>query len=409
MTVHEGAGPLSGLTVLELGHIVAGPTAGQILADLGAAVTKIEAVIGGDQARNAPGGGAALFSFLNRNKHSVALNLKSSEGRKIFLALAERADVIIDNFAHGSIDAMGIGFAAVSVNNPSVVWLSIKGFVPGPAEARPMLDELAQMMGGLAFMTGPKGRPMRAGASIIDMGAATYGVIGVLAALRQRDATGVGQCITAGLFETSVYWVGQWMAIAQNDDQASSPMPEISQGPRMGWGIYQLFPTLDDDQIFVGITSDAHWRRFCEAFDRPDLLADARFGTNAARVSARDVLLPLVATELAARKSADIQSRLEDARVPFAPMRRPDQLHHEPQLIESGQLLDTQLASGRSAALPRMPFHASGFDMPLYRQPPALGVDTAMVLRSLGYSREEIAALLAQGAIGGVMEPAAGR
>ena len=212
--------PLAGLRVLELGHIVAGPTAGQILADLGAQVLKIETVNGGDQARGTPGSGGAAF---------------------------QDADIIIDNFAYGAVDGLGVGYGVVSVGNPRVIWLSIKGFLPGAAEGRPLLDELAQMMGGLAYMTGPEGQPLRAGASVIDMGAATYGVIGVMAALRQRDASGRGQRITAGLYETSVYWVGQWMAVAQNSGEPSVPMPVMQQGTRMGWGVYRLFTTGEQD------------------------------------------------------------------------------------------------------------------------------------------------------------------
>lgn len=398
MTERSRTGPLEGLKILELGHIVAGPTAGQIFADLGADVVKIESIEGGDQARSAPGAGSALFAFLNRNKRSVALNLKT-EGREVFLKLAAGADIIIDNFAHGSIDALGIGYDVVSRSNPGLIWLSIKGFLPGPAERRPMLDELAQMMGGLAFMTGLKDRPMRAGASIIDMGAATYGVIAALAALRQKETTGRGQCITAGLFETSVYWVGQWMAISQSSGEASRPMSEISQGPRMGWGVYQLFPTADGDQIFIGITSNAHWDRFCVALDLLPLHADPRFRDNAARVAARDVLIPQIADAVGRLESADVQARLEAARVPFAPMRRPDQLHDDTHLIASQQLLATRLPAGATAHLPKLPVVADGFDMTLRRQPPVLGADTGAVMRDLGYSSAEIDAMNTRRAI----------
>ena len=213
MTINAAL-PLAGLRVLELGHIVAGPAAGQILADMGADVIKVESVDGGDQVRQMPGAMAAMFHFLNRNKRSVALDLKG-EGASIFLKMAADADVIIDNYSYGAVDRLGLGYEVVSQTNPGLVWLSIKGFLPGPSESQPMLDELAQMAGGLAFMTGTEQKPMRAGASIIDIGAAAYGIIAVLAALRQRDTTGQGQHIVAGLYETSVYYVAQWMATAQ--------------------------------------------------------------------------------------------------------------------------------------------------------------------------------------------------
>jgi crotonobetainyl-CoA:carnitine CoA-transferase CaiB-like acyl-CoA transferase len=212
-TAMTGALPLEGVRVLELGHIVAGPSAGLILADLGADVIKVERSGVGDQSRAMPAGSSALFHFLNRNKRSVAIDLKGSvEGRELFLRLAAASDVVIDNFAYGAVEALGLGYDVLVRANPGIIYLALKGFLPGPNEARPFLDELAQMSGGLAFMTGPRGQPMRAGASIVDVGAAAYGVIAVLAALQQRARTGVGQRITSGLYETTVFWVGQWLA-----------------------------------------------------------------------------------------------------------------------------------------------------------------------------------------------------
>ena len=392
--------PLAGLRVLELGHIVAGPTAGQILADLGADVLKIEAVNGGDQARGTPGSAGAAFHFFNRNKGSLALDLKG-RGREVFLRLAGDADIIVDNFAYGAVDGLGVGYDVVSVGNPRVIWLSIKGFLPGAAEGRPLLDELAQMMGGLAYMTGPEGQPLRAGASVIDMGAATYGVIGVMAALRQRDATGRGQRITAGLYETSVYWVGQWMAVAQNSGEPSVPMPVMQQGTRMGWGVYRLFTTADGDEVFIGITSNAHWQRFCDAFSLVALKDDPAYADNRARVSRRNELGVVLGELIGRLRSDEVQRRLLDAQVPHAPLRRPDQLHREPALRDSGQLVDTPLPSGRSLALPKMPIRAEGFDMALRRPAPALGEDSREVLAKLGYSPADIEELIASGAVGG--------
>jgi len=205
--------PLDGIRVLELGHIVAGPSAGLVLADLGADVIKVERAGEGDQSRTMPAGTDALFHFLNRNKRSIAIDLKgSAEGRALFLRLAAVSDVVIDNFAHGAVEALGLGYDVLARANPGLIYLGLKGFLPGPNETRPFLDELAQMSAGLAFMTGPRGQPMRAGASIVDVGAAAYGVIAVLAALQQRAKTGLGQRITSGLYETTVFWVGQWLA-----------------------------------------------------------------------------------------------------------------------------------------------------------------------------------------------------
>src|SRR5215469_9852670 len=309
MTGSESSLPLHGMRVLELGHIVAGPTASLILADLGADVVKVENPEGGDQARL---GGFGFFNN-NRNKRSIALDLKAARGRNVFLKLIRGADVCLDNFAPGALSRLGLGFDVLAKENPRLIYLAIKGFLPGPYENRPSLDELAQMMGGLAYMTGPPGKPLRAGASVIDIGAATYGVIGILAALHQRQATGRGQMITSGLYETTVFWVGQWMARAVATGQPSRPMAEIGQSVRMGWGIFHLFDTADDEQVFIGVTSNAHWERFCSRLDLPQLYADERLSTNEKRVAAQEWMLPLIREAAKKHKSLDLQRMLDEA------------------------------------------------------------------------------------------------
>lgn len=391
--------PLAGIRVLEIGHIVAGPAAGQILADMGADVIKIESVEGGDRVRQMPGSMAAMFHFLNRNKRSVALDLKG-EGAAVFLDLARGADVVIDNFAHGAIERLGLGFDVVSQVHPGLVWLSIKGFLPGPSQEQPLLDELAQMGGGLAFMTGTEQKPVRAGASIIDIGAAAYGIIAVLAALRQRDATGQGQRIVAGLYETSVYYVGQWMAASQFSGEPSVPLATMQQGSRMGFSVYQLFDTSDGHRVFIGIMSDAHWGRFCREFGPDPRLEDERFAHSAGRLENRADLTCAISAVVGNCTRDEAMALLVAANVPFAPIRRPDQLGSETQLTESRQLVATPFPNGKTGNLPKLPFRASGFDMPLRHAAPALGADTADVLAEIGYSAEEVAALARNKAIG---------
>jgi crotonobetainyl-CoA:carnitine CoA-transferase CaiB-like acyl-CoA transferase len=386
--------PLHGLRVLELGHIVAGPTASLILADLGADVIKIEHPDGGDQARRMPGAGSGYY-FFNRNKRSVAIDLKTPLGKAAFLTLVRSADICLDNYAPGAVDRLGLGFDVLAAENPRLIYLAVKGFLPGPYENRPSLDELAQMMGGLAFMTGPPGRPMRAGASIIDIGAATYGVIGILAALHRRTATGRGEMITSGLFETSVFWVGQWMARAVATEQPSRPMAEVGQSLRMGWGIFHLFATADDEQVFIGVTSNAHWERFCVAFGLPELFADERLNTNEKRVAAQEWMLPLVRAAVARETSTDLQRKLDQASVPYAPVNRPDQLLHDPHLNEIGQLLPVPMEDGRIGNLPKLPFVSSAYDFAVRRPPPQLGEHTREVLAEAGIGAAEIDALLA--------------
>ncbi|HEY7060474.1 MAG TPA: CaiB/BaiF CoA-transferase family protein [Chloroflexota bacterium] len=391
--------PLVGTRVLELGHIVAGPTAALILADLGADVVKIERPDGGDQARRMSGNGS-VFHFLNRNKRSVIVDLKADAGKEVFRRLVRTADIVLDNYAPGVLERLRLGYDDLAVINPRLIYLSLKGFLPGPYEHRPSLDELAQMMGGLAYMTGPRGQPLRAGASIIDIGAATYGVIGVLAALHERERTGRGEMLVAGLYETSVFWVGQWMVAAAMSGEPSVPMPEAGQSVRMGWGIFHLFPTADaGEQVFIAVTSNAHWERFCGALDLPDLLADANLDTNLKRVAARPWLLPRVREETAKYPSAALLERLERAGVPCGPVRRPDQLLDDSHLQATEQLLSVPLPGGGTAPLPKLPFRSSRYAFALDRPPPGLGEHTREVLAEAGLSQAEIDALEAQQAI----------
>jgi len=386
--------PLHGLRVLELGHIVAGPTASLILADLGADVIKIENPDGGDQARRMPGGASGYY-FFNRNKRSVAIDLKSPLGKPLFLALARSCDVCLDNYAPGALDRLGLGFDVLAEENRRLIYMAIKGFLPGPYELRPSLDELAQMMGGLAFMTGPPGQPLRAGASIVDIGAATYGVIGILAALHQRAETGRGQMITSGLFETTVFWVGQWIARAAASGQPSRPMAEVGQSVRMGWGIFHLFATSDDEQVFIGVTSNAHWERFCAALQLPELFADERLSTNAKRVAAQGWMLPRLRDVVASYTGAELQRKLEQASVPYAPLRRPDQLRDDPHLKETGQLLQVPMEDGRIGDLPKLPFASNEYDFTFRLAPPKLGEHTREGLGEAGLDATQIDALIA--------------
>jgi crotonobetainyl-CoA:carnitine CoA-transferase CaiB-like acyl-CoA transferase len=393
--------PLDGIRALELGHIVAGPSAGLLFADLGADVVKVEKPGEGDQSRGMPAGNSANFHFLNRNKRSITIDLKgSSDGRELFLRLVKRTDVVIDNFAHGAVEGLGLGYEILANENPGLIYLAVKGFLPGPYEARPFLDELAQMSAGLAFMTGPRGKPMRAGASVVDVGAAAYGVIAVLAALHQRAQTGRGQKITSGLYETTVYWVGQWLASFAATGEPSVPMPEMRQGTRMGWGIYQLFDAADGEQVFIGITSNAHWERFCTEFELDDLFADETLNDNAKRVAARGWLPARIGEEMKRYSSAELAERLERARVPFAPLRRPDQLVDDPHLNAAGQFVDTPLPGRGIAKLPKMPVRSTAFEFGLRRPAPRLGEHTREVLQEFGLSKEEIDALASRRVIG---------
>ncbi len=388
--------PLTGIRVLELSLAVMGPTAGMVLADMGAEVIKIEPTPRGDDTRRIKGFGTGFFPAFNRNKKSLVLDLKRTEGKAIMDRLIETADVLVENFAPGTIDRLGFDYDHVSGINPRLIFCSLKGFMPGPYEKRPALDEVCQMMGGLAYMTGPAGRPLRAGASVLDIMGGSYGVIGIVTALYERERTGRGQHVLATLFESVVMLMAQNMAVAAITGKPSPPMPERGRS----WSVYDLFETSDADQVFVGITSDAHWQRFCKSFGYDDLRADSRLATNNGRVDERDWLLPELHRRLAKLTRSEIMKKAEEACIPFAPIARPEDLFDDPHLNQSGGLLETTLPDGRKTKLPRIPLRMNGYDFGLRNDPPALGEGSEELLLSLGLERNRIEALKKEGIIG---------
>jgi len=383
--------PLSGLRVVEFTHMVMGPAVGAILVELGAEVIKVEPV-GGDATRQLLGSGAGYFSMYNRNKKSVCLDLKHPRGHALAKQLATSADVVVENFRAGTMDKLGLGYEALAADNPRLIYCSEKGFLSGPYEHRTALDEVAQMMGGLAYMTGPPGRPLRAGSSVIDVTGGMFGVIGILAALEERHRTGRGRKVASSLFETTVYLVGQHMAQKAVTGQAARPMPvRIS-----AWAIYDVFETADGEQVFVGVVSDSLWEKFCTAFDLVELGADPRFRTNAQRVQARDELLPRVRELFKGYRKQDLVAILERTGLPFAPIGKPEDMFDDPHLLASGGLGDVTLADGTHTRLPLLPVELDGERPTQGGQLPAVGAHTREVLRGLGVADVEIDALASE-------------
>jgi crotonobetainyl-CoA:carnitine CoA-transferase CaiB-like acyl-CoA transferase len=282
--------PLKGVRVVELTHTILGPSCGMILADLGAEVIKVEPV-DGDRTRKLRGFGAGFFGYFNRNKKSLALDADAPEGRAVLVKLLQSADVMIENFAPGSMAKRGLGPEHLEKINPRLVYCALKGFLPGPYEKRPALDEVVQMMGGLAYMTGPSGRPLRAGTSVVDIVGGMFGAFGTVLALKTRDRTGKGGLVESALFESVVFLMGQHLAITAINGTPPPPMPERVSS----WAVYEIFDTADGQQVFIGITSDGQWKRFCDFFKQPDLAADPRLATNNQRIEARPWLVPKVA------------------------------------------------------------------------------------------------------------------
>lgn len=381
--------PLAGIKVAEFTHMVMGPSTGLILADLGADVVKVEP-LGGDNTRRLKGSGAGYFPMYNRNKRSICLDLKSDQGRAAALRLIAESDVLIENFRPGAMEKLGFGYDALSQSNPGLVYCSLKGFLSGPYENRTALDEVTQMMGGLAYMTGLPGRPMRAGSSVIDITGGMFGVIAILSALEQRHRTGKGQQVTSSLFETTAFLVGQHIAQQGVLGEIPPPMSVRSSA----WAIYDIFNCADDEQVFVGVVSDSLWKRFCEEFALTEFANDPELDSNNQRVEAKERILPVIQALFANMPKQEMLDRLERAGIPFAPINRPADLIDDPHLNANGGMLSVTLPGGDNAAtsikLPAVPVEMDKRKFGLQRDLPRPGADTEAVLEEIGYDADQV-------------------
>ena len=388
--------PLEGLRVVEFSHMIMGPSAGLILGDLGADVIKVEPVGQGDNTRRLPGSGAGFFPTFNRNKRSIAIDLKSPKGIALARRLIGTADAVTENFRPGTLEAKGLGYAALAADNPRLVYCSLKGFLSGPYEDRAALDEVVQMMGGLAYMTGPPGRPLRAGASVNDMMGGMFAAIGILAALEERHRTGRGQEVRSALFENNVWLMAPHMAQFAVTGQPAAPMPaRIS-----AWAVYDVFESADGEAVFIGVVSDTQWASFCTAFGRPDLADDPALASNAKRVAARDRLIPELSAFFKRFSRADLVARCERARLPFAPVTRPEDLFDDPHLQTPGALVPVSMPDGRTLPVPALPLEMAGERLGLWRDIPRVGEHGNEVATEIGLGADEIAALVAEGVLG---------
>ncbi|MEM5327073.1 CaiB/BaiF CoA-transferase family protein [Paraburkholderia sp. JHI2823] len=370
--------PLEGVRVVEFSHMVMGPTCGMILADLGAEVIKIEPP-GGDKTRNLPGLGIGFFRSFNRNKKSVVLDINTEAGRAAAVELIGACDVVLENFRPGLMEKLGLDYATLSPRYPRLIYVSHKGFLPGPYEKRLALDEVVQMMGGLSYMTGPAGRPLRAGTSVNDIMGGMFGAIGVLAALRERDATGRGQEVQSALFENCVFLSAQHMQQYAMTHEAPPPMPSRVSA----WSVYDVFTLAQGEQLFIGAVSDKQFITLCDVIGCPRLADEPRFANNALRVAARPELLARLADVLATHQVAELTPRLEAAGIPYAPIVRPDQLFDDPHLKASGGLAPMQTDDGGMTAVVLLPLLMGG-RRPGVRQPLArVGEHTEEVLAGL--------------------------
>jgi crotonobetainyl-CoA:carnitine CoA-transferase CaiB-like acyl-CoA transferase len=388
----SGPTPLAGIKIVEFTHMVMGPTVGHILAGLGAEVVRVEP-IGGDQTRRLLGSGAGYFPMYNRGKASICLNLKSAEGLLVAQQLCSKADVLVENFRPGALERLGLGYEALSSENPRLIYCSEKGFLPGPYEQRTALDEVAQMMGGLAYMTGPPGQPLRAGASVIDVTGGMFGVIGILAALEERHRTARGQKVVASLFETTAYLVGQHMAQFAVTGKPAAPMPARVSA----WAIYDVFQTRDEP-VFIGVVTDALWEKFCGLFGLDELWANESIRANNQRVLARERILPPIRALIATMTRAEVIAKLDGTGMPFAPIGRPEDLFDDPHL-NTGGLEAVTLDDGSQTRLPTIPLELGGKRPGGANTLPLPGADARAVLARLGYDIDAINQLIAAGAV----------
>ena len=383
--------PLAGIRIIEVGHTVMGPSCSVVLADLGADVIKVEPPEG-ERTRHNGGFGAGMFPLYNRNKRSLCLDLKSEAGKAIVHKLISTADALVENFAAGTMDRLGLGYDELSKINPRLIYCALKGFLSGPYEHRPALDEVVQFMGGLAYMTGPRGRPLRAGASVVDLMGGMFGVIGILSALRERERTGRGQLVKSALFESTAFMVAQHMTGQIVTGNEPPPMPEKVSS----WAIYESFMTSDAKTIFIAITSDNHWRAFCKEYTLDDLLADPALKTNPQRAAQHDRLAPVVDKIVKARTFAELAAVMERLKIPFAPLAKPSDLFDDPHLNQGGHMLDMHFQNGKRANIPGLPLEMGEHDLSIRTQPPLKGEHTLDVLADLGFSAAEIDAWVEQ-------------
>jgi crotonobetainyl-CoA:carnitine CoA-transferase CaiB-like acyl-CoA transferase len=388
--------PLDGIRVIEFSHMVMGPSCGLVLADLGADVIKIEPVGAGDNTRRLPGSGSGFFTSFNRNKRSLALDIKAPKGLAFAKTLISRSDVLIENFRPGGLDAAGLGYDALEAENPGLIYCSLKGFLSGPYEHRAALDEVVQMMGGLAYMTGPPGRPLRAGASINDIMGGMFAVIGIMGALMERQRRGRGQLIRSALFENNAFLMAPHMAQYAITGKPAGPMPARVSS----WGIYDVFDAGDNNQVFVAIVTDRQWRSFCEAFGQGELAADAALTTNTQRVAAREQLIPRLAALFKTMSRDEICRICEAASLGFAPILRPDELFDDPQLQGPGAMIEVTLPQGGTTRLPALPIEMDGRRPGKRLDIPRAGEHSVAIAAELGLDERVITELVAEGILG---------
>ena len=381
--------PYEGIRMVEFTHMVMGPTCGMLMGDLGAEVIKVEPPKG-DNTRKLLGSGAGFYPLFNRNKKSLTLDLKTPEGREAAYKLIATADIVSHNFRPETMAAQGLDYDTLKAINPRLIYIELRGFLPGPYEHRTALDEVVQMMGGLAYMTGPVGQPLRAGSSVNDIMGGLFGGIAAMAALKEREQTGLGQKVQSALYENNIFLIAQHMLQYAVTGVPAEPMPNRISA----WGVYDVFTVKNGEQIFLSAVSDKQWEVFCRILDLPDLKADPKYLTNNDRVRERPTLIPHLRERLKAYSAAELTTLFEDNGLPYAPINRPEDLVNDPHLKATGGLTPMTLPSGQVTDTVLFPFTLHGKQPGVRMSPPKLGEHSMEILQSLGYSESQAKQLL---------------
>ncbi len=399
--MNAGKGPLQGIKVIELCHVMAGPVCGLMLADMGAEVIKVEKLPSGDDTRRTVppkiGDEAAAFMMMNRNKRGIAVDLKTDDGRKILYRLLETADVVTENYSRGTMERLGLGYDTLRQMNPRLIYCAISGFGrTGPYAGRGGFDLIAQGMSGLMSITGegPGRPPVKVGAPITDITAGILGAMGILAALNARHRTGAGQMVDTSLFEAGIVQTYWQSAIALATGVAPGPMGSAHplNAP------YEAFET-SDGWINLGAANQATWLRTVELLGRPELASDERFREASGRLTHRVELAQELAHEFRKRTSAEWLAALEQAKVPAGPVFDVLQMHADPQTQARNMVVEVSHTTAGNVKTLGVPVKFSATPGGVHRSAPIFGEHSAEVLREYGYSDAEIARMAAARAI----------
>jgi crotonobetainyl-CoA:carnitine CoA-transferase CaiB-like acyl-CoA transferase len=371
--------PLEGVRVVEMTHMVMGPSCGMILAQLGAEVIKVEPPVG-DKTRSLGGMGTSFFPLFNRGKRSIVLDLAKAEDRETMHRLLEAADVFLENFRDGQLEKQGLGAEQLRRKYPHLIIAGHKGFLSGPYEHRPALDEVVQMMSGLAAMTGTKKRPQRVGSSANDIMGGMFGVISILAALYQkRGGKSEGADIRIGLFENCLFLVAQHMVEYEMTGNKPRSMPEREHA----WPIYDIFDTADGNRIFIGVVTEGHWQSFCKEFGMQEFLDDPSLRSTTDRIMARSCIIPRAAEIIRGWNVKELSDKLDRLNICFSPINRPEDLFSDPHVLRTGGLVNNFNADGAPFRVPALPIEWNGAHIGEGLKVAPLGADTAAVRAEL--------------------------